>query len=60
MLMPSIVIQEPDEDGNYLVLHSAKVFPFTPDDVAHRIYPPDVRQQQLIADLPRLAQGTYK
>ena len=60
MLMPPIVIEEPDKDGNYQVIHYAKVFPFTPDDVAHRIYPPDVRQSTLVDDLPRLAQGTYK
>lgn len=58
---PPIVIEEdPDGDGDYLVGHSSKVFPFTADDVAHRIFPSDVRQQEWVRDLPRLSKGEYR
>lgn len=58
---PPIEIEEDtDGDGVYLVGHSSKVFPFTADGVGHRIYPSDVRQQQLVRDLPLLSEGTYR
>ncbi len=55
-----IDIGEPNDDGSYLVGHGAKVFPFQADDVAHRIYPYDVRQSVWIDDLPRLDAGEYR
>jgi protein SCO1/2 len=55
-----ITIEEPDAAGNYLVGHGSKVFPFGPDDVAHRIYPYDVRQNEWVRDLPRLAEGQFQ
>lgn len=60
LLLPPITIEEPDADGEYLVGHSSKVFPFTPDDVSHRIYPSDTRQNDWFRDLPRLAEGQYR
>lgn len=58
---PPIVIEDdPDGDGVYLVGHSSRVFPFTADGVAHRIYPADVRQSELVRDLPRLSKGQYR
>ena len=58
---PPIEIEDDaDGDGVYAVGHSSKVFPFTADGVAHRIYPSDVRQQELVRDLPRLSAGTFR
>lgn len=57
---PPIGIEEPDSDGDYIVLHSKKVLVYGKDNVAHRYYDGDrVRQQQWVQDLPRLAQGQY-
>ncbi len=55
-----ITFDEPDEDGNYLVGHGSKVFAFQPDGLAHRIYPYDVRQNEWVRDLPRLAEGQFQ
>ena len=61
MFNPPIVIEEdPDGDGVYAVGNSSKVFAFTPDGLAHRIYPSDVRQKALVRDIPRLAAGQFK
>ncbi|MCB0972601.1 MAG: SCO family protein [Acidimicrobiales bacterium] len=60
MLLPPITLEEPDENGDYLVGHYGKAFPFTADGLAHRSYGWDVRQQQWVKDLPRLAEGTYE
>lgn len=59
---PPIGIEEPDADGEYAVLHSSKVFAYSPtDDLAHRYYPGDkVRPQTWVNDLPRLAQGKFQ
>ena len=61
LYLPPPVIGEPEADGSYLVVHSNKVFAFQADDgLAHRVYPGDqVRQQEWVRDLPRLAEGTY-
>lgn len=59
LALPQPVIYEPDEKGAYAVDHPARITVFTPDNVAHRMYPSDVRQQQWVKDLPRLAQGVY-
>lgn len=53
-------LEEPDENGDYLVGHYSRITVFSPDDRIHRLYPPDVRQQQWVKDLPRLAQGEFK
>jgi protein SCO1/2 len=58
--LPPVVIGEPKADGSYEVGHPSVGAVFTPDDVAHRIYPFGVRQQDWVRDLPRLAQGDYK
>lgn len=57
-----IGIGEPDENGEYPVVHSKKVFAYSPtDDLAHRYYPgSDVRPQTWVQDLPRLAKGEYQ
>jgi cytochrome oxidase Cu insertion factor (SCO1/SenC/PrrC family) len=61
LFLPPITLEEPDQDGEYAVGHSSKMFAFQADDVAHRIYPADqVRQQQWVRDLPRLAKGEYR
>ncbi len=56
---PPIVIEEPDENGEYLVGHAKQVYAFSPtDDLAHRYYNGEAtRQQTWVKDLPRLAQG---
>jgi protein SCO1 len=60
LYLPPVTLEEPDEDGEYSVGHSSKMFAFQADNVAHRIYPADqVRQQQWVRDLPRLAKGEY-
>lgn len=54
------IIGEPDAKGNYLVAHDGRLTVFSPDDKAHRMYKPDVRQQEWIKDLPRLDGGTFR
>jgi protein SCO1/2 len=56
---PPIEIEEADAEGEYLVGHASRVFPFTADGLAHRTYPSDTRQQAWAKDLPRLAEGRY-
>jgi protein SCO1/2 len=58
--MAPVVLGEPAADGSYDVGHPSQITVFTDDDVAHRIYPSDVRQQQWVKDLPRLDQGRYR
>ena len=60
--MPPITIEEDvDGDGVYEVGHGKQAWPFTRDDVAHRMYPSDeVRQQQWVRDLPKLSKGEYR
>lgn len=57
--MAPVVIGEPAADGSYVVGHPAQVTVFTHDDLCHRIYPSDVRQQQWADDLPRLDKGVW-
>lgn len=54
------VLHEPDSKGNYAVDHPAGIIVFSPDDLGHRIFPANVRQQQWVKDLPRLDQGVYR
>ena len=60
LMLPGVAIEEPDENGNYMVGHSSRVVVFTPDDVAHRMYGYDTRQTQWVRDLPLLAQGEWQ
>lgn len=59
LMFPPVLLGEPDADGSYAVGHAARAVAFTADNVAHRLYGYDVRQQELVHDLPRLAEGTY-
>lgn len=54
------VIGEPDADGNYEVVHPARVNVFTPDGKAHRIYPYGVRRAAWVHDLPLLDEGRWQ
>jgi len=58
--MAPVLIGEPEADGSYPVGHPAQVTVFTHDDLGHRIYPSNTRQQRWATDLPRLDQGTWK
>ena len=61
MLNPPIGIEEPDENGEYLVFHSSKVYVFGQDNLANRYYDGDnVRQAQWVRDLPRIDEGTFQ
>lgn len=46
-------------DGDYEVGHSAFVFAYTKDDLAHVVYPEGVQQEDLVHDLPVLAKETW-
>jgi protein SCO1/2 len=54
------VIGEPDKDGNYYVGHTAQAVAYTADNKGHRLYGYDVRREELVHDLPRLAKGEFK
>lgn len=55
----------PDEPGepidpdaeDYVVGHSSEVIAYTPDDVAHVVYPSSTRRQDWTNDLPRLLEA---
>ena len=46
--------QRVGEGDDYQVNHASQILAFTPDDRAHVVYPFGVRQEDWIADLPRL------
>lgn len=46
-------------DGDYEVGHSAFVFAYTKDDLAHVVYPEGVQQEDFVHDLPLLAKETW-
>lgn len=48
-------VGEPDADGDYLVGHASQIVAYTPDDLAHVVYPFGARRQDWVNDLPRLA-----
>ena len=52
--LPPILIEASDDGGNYNVGHASQVLVFTPDDLCHIVYPVGTRQQDWMADLPRL------
>ncbi len=55
MGLPPAQRGEPDSvSGNYLVGHAAHVVAFTPDGLAHVVYPFGTRQADWAHDLPRL------
>lgn len=60
LYFPSIVIGSPDAAGKYEVGHYGRAAAFSPDNTAHRLYGYDVRVDELVHDLPLLAQGTYQ
>ena len=60
LYFPSIVIGQPDESGTYEVGHYGRAAAFSPDDTAHRLYGYDVRVDELVHDLPLLAEGIYQ
>lgn len=57
-LPPSSVQSDPDPD-KYVVAHAAQVLAFTPDDLAHIVFPFGTRQADLAIDLPRLAREGF-
>ena len=46
-------------DGAYEVGHSAFAFVYTKDNLAHVVYPAGVKQEDLVHDLPLLAEGAW-
>lgn len=56
--LPPVVIDEPDENGNYNVGHPAQILAFTPDDLLRVVYPFGLRQADWAHDLPKLLRYT--
>ncbi len=54
-----VEIGEPDAEGSYDVGHPARVYAFSPDNKAHRLYTHDVTPRQWARDLPVLAAGRW-
>ncbi len=52
--LPASLLDEPDDDGNYLVGHAASVLAFSADGPARLRYPFGTRQSAWAHDLPRL------
>lgn len=52
--LPASLLDEPDEDGNYLVGHAASVLAFSSDGPARLRYPFGTRQAAWAHDLPKL------
>lgn len=57
--VPVAFADPPDPDGDYLVGHASQIIAYTPDDLAHVVYPFGVRQQDWARDLPRLATQSW-
>ncbi|MGE3621314.1 MAG: SCO family protein [Acidimicrobiia bacterium] len=53
--VPVAFAEPADDDGGYLVGHASQVVAYTPDDLAHVVYPFGVRRQDWVRDLPRLS-----
>lgn len=47
-------VKEPQENGDYLVGHSARVIAFTPDGAGRYLYPFGIRQADWAAEIPAL------
>jgi protein SCO1 len=56
MVLPDDTSGDPVDEGSddYLVGHASQVIAYTPDDLAHVVYPEGTRQQDWTTDLPRL------
>lgn len=52
------LIEEPDEDGDYLVGHAGQLLAYAPDGRGYVVYPFGSRQTHLAHDLPILAEMT--
>jgi protein SCO1/2 len=53
--VPVAIAEPAADDGSYLVGHATQILAFTPDDLAHVVYPFGVRAQDWVSDLPRLS-----
>lgn len=53
--VPVAIAEPADAAGQYLVGHAAQIVAYTPDDLAHVVYPFGVRRQDWVRDLPLLA-----
>ncbi len=58
--LPPAVKGEVEEDGSYLVGHSAYVLAFTSDNLAHLLYPFGTRQVDWASDLPKLVAENWE
>jgi protein SCO1/2 len=58
-LPPAVIEKGTAADTGYSVGHSAAVVAFTPDNLAHVIYPYGTRQEDWAHDLPMLARGPW-
>lgn len=53
--VPPAVAQEVDPGEDALLGHGSQIIAYTPDDMAHVVYPYGIRQQAWVGDLERLA-----
>jgi protein SCO1/2 len=58
-LAPAVIERTSPSDTSYSVGHSALVVAFTPDNLAHVVYPFGTRQEDWAHDLPELARGAW-
>jgi protein SCO1/2 len=58
-LPPAVIEKATAADTGYTVGHSALVVAFTPDNLAHVVYPYGTRQEDWAHDLPALVQGSW-
>lgn len=54
--VPEAILSAPSGDQTYSVGHASQVIAFTPDDLAHVVYPFGLRQEDWVHDLRQLAQ----
>lgn len=58
-LAPAVIEKKSPADTAYSVGHSALVVAFTPDNLAHVVYPFGTRQEDWAHDLPELVRGAW-
>jgi protein SCO1/2 len=58
-LAPAIIERQGPSDTAYSVGHSSLVVAFTPDNLAHVVYPFGTRQEDWAHDLPELVRGGW-
>lgn len=58
-LAPAVIEKKSPADTAYSVGHSALVVAFTPDNLAHVVYPFGTRQEDWAHDLPELVRGGW-